>query len=76
MVALPLASAAGRKKLNGIHRFLSEGYDWDMELVRSESDFTANALSNAKRSHFDGLLIGFVEQRELKSIHMEKPSTR
>ena len=71
MVALPLASAAGRKKLNGIHRFLSEGYDWDMELVRSESDFTANALSNAKRSHFDGLLIGFVEQRELKSIHME-----
>ena len=71
MVALPLASAAGRKKLNGIHRFLSEGYDWDMELVRDEGDFTADVISNAKRSHFDGLLVGFVERRELKSIHAD-----
>ena len=29
LVALSLAGAAGCKKLNGIHRFLGEGYDWD-----------------------------------------------
>ena len=60
MVALPLASVAGRKKLNGIHRFLSEGYDWDMELVRKEGDFTADAISSAQCSRFDGMLIGFI----------------
>ena len=69
MVALSLASAAGRKKLNGIHRFLSEGYDWDMELVRNESDFTVDAISSAERTHFDGMLIGFVERHEFKMIH-------
>ncbi len=69
MVALPLASAAGRKKLNGIHRFLSEGYDWDMELVRDEGTFTADAIANASRLHFDGMLVGFVERREFKRLH-------
>ena len=69
MVALSLASAAGRKKLNGIHRFLSEGYDWDMELVRNESDFTADAISSAQCSHFDGMLIGFIERHAFKMIH-------
>ena len=69
MVALVLASAAGRKKLNGSHRFLSEGYDWDMELVRDESDFTADVLSAASRSHFDGMLVGFIERHEFKRIH-------
>ena len=49
MVALSLASAAGRKKLNGVHRFLSEGYDWDTELIRDEGDLTAEALTSASR---------------------------
>ena len=69
MVALPLASVAGRKKLNGIHRFLSEGYDWDMELVRNEGDFTVDAISSAQCSRFDGMLIGFIERSEFKAIH-------
>ena len=69
MVALALSHVAGRKKLNGIHRFLSEGHDWDMELIRNDNDFTAEVLSNAKRLQFDGLLIGFSERREFKKIH-------
>ena len=71
MVAMPLASAAGRKKLNGIHRFLSEGYDWDMELVRTEGDFTSDAISAAGRAHFDGMLVGFIESRAFKDMHAE-----
>ena len=72
LVALSLASAAGRKKLNGVHRFLSEGYDWDMELIRDESDLTAEALTSASRSRFDGMLIGFVGKRELRALHADK----
>ena len=69
MVALALSHVAGRKKLNGIHRFLSEGHDWDMELIRNDNEFTPEVLSNAKRLQFDGLLIGFSERREFKKIH-------
>jgi AraC-like DNA-binding protein len=72
MVALSLASAAGRKKLNGIHRFLSEGYDWDMELIRDEGDFTAEALTRASRSRFDGMLIGFAGKYELRAQHADR----
>ena len=72
MVALSLATAAGRKKLNGIHRFLSEGYDWDMELLRSEGDLTADALSAADRSRFDGMLVGFAGKCKLRTLHADK----
>ena len=71
MVALSLASAAGRKKLNGVHRFLSEGYDWDMELIRDEGDLTAEALTSASRSRFDGMLIGFAGKCELRTLHAD-----
>ena len=72
LVALSLASAAGRKKLNGVHRFLSEGYDWDMELIRDEGALTAEALTGASRSRFDGMLIGFAGKCELRVIHADK----
>ena len=72
MVALSLASAAGRKKLNGIHRFLSEGYDWDMELLRDEGGLTAETISSASRSQFDGLLIGFAGKCALRTLHADK----
>ena len=72
MVAMPLASAAGRKKLNGIHRFLSEGYDWDMELLRNAGDFTAYALSSTSSSQFDGMLIGFAGKCDLRVLHADK----
>lgn len=72
MVALSLASAAGRKKLNGVHRFLSEGYDWDMELLRDEGGLTAETISSASRSQFDGLLIGFAGKCALRTLHADK----
>ena len=71
LVALSLASAAGRKKLNGVHRFLSEGYDWDMELLRDEGGLTAEALTSASRSRFDGMLIGFAGKCELRTLHAD-----
>ncbi len=71
MVALSLASAAGRKKLNGIHHFLSEGYDWDMELIRDEGNFTVEVMTEASRSQFDGMLIGFAGKCRLRALHAD-----
>lgn len=69
LVALPLDSAAGRKKLNGIHRFLCEGHDWDMELVRNSNRFTTDSLNDAR--DFEGMLIGFAGNPAFKRIHTD-----
>jgi len=57
LVTLELSSVAGRKKLNGIHRFLGEGHDWDMELVRTDRDLTASVLQAAASETYDGFLL-------------------
>ena len=56
LVVLTLSSAAGRKKLNGIHRFLNEGGDWNIELVRSESDLERQ-WPVLRKTAFDGLVV-------------------
>ena len=71
LIAVPLASAAGRKKLNGINRFLGEGHDWDIELIRSEMDFTPEFLAKAIQSSYDGILVSFPESQEARSIHSQ-----
>lgn len=58
LVLLPLSSAAGRKKLNGIHRFLSEGKDWDIELIRNDNDFMdCWEQLKEKSPTYDGILV-------------------
>ena len=69
LVAVPMDSAAGRKKLNGIHRFLSEGYDWDMELIRSGSALTADLIESVPAGGFDGLLVCCVEDERMREAH-------
>ena len=71
LVALPLASVAGRKKLSGIHQFLGEGRTWDIELVRNERDFTASLAQKTLPADFDGLIIGFTENKALRKIRRE-----
>lgn len=39
-----LASAAGRRHLTGIYRFLGEGRAWDLNLVRSFADYSPRVL--------------------------------
>ena len=69
LVALRLHSAAGRKELNGIYRFLAEGHCWDIDLVRSETEVTPDLIRNAAENGFDGLLIGTIEPPALRQIH-------
>ena len=55
LVVLTLSSVAGRKKLNGIHRFLNEGHDWDIELVRDDADFFSRR-NELRETEYDGIL--------------------
>ena len=72
LVAAPLHAASGRKILNGIHRFLSEGYSWDIELVRRDSDFLRLFEDGGfDPSAFDGMIVAFAERDELRRRHAE-----
>ncbi len=69
LVISPLSSVAGRMKLNGINRFLNEGYDWDIELVRSEAEFTAATFEDAAKGEYDGIFVGWNETGEIQEAH-------
>lgn len=69
LVISPLSTVAGRMKLNGIHRFLNEGYNWEIELVRSESEFTAATFDGVTDEKYDGIFVGWNEPPEIQEIH-------
>ena len=69
LVISPLSTVAGRMKLNGINRFLNEGYDWDIELVRSESEFTAATFDDVNDETYDGIFVGWNEPAEIQKVH-------
>lgn len=69
LVVSPLASVAGRMKLNGIYRFLSEGHDWEIDLVRNEGDFTLETFRTAVTGGYHGMFIGWRESPEMRRLH-------
>ena len=70
LVALDLSAEAARKKLQGIYRFLGEGYAWDFSLVRSPHDFSIATLTASAAKGYDGFLISMKEDFEMKSQHI------
>ena len=68
---IDLSSAAGRQKLAGIHRFLSEGYDWDMELVRTRDELTRERIVDAAKNRVDGFFMAIPEPHDLQRLHRE-----
>lgn len=69
LVTLILSGVAGRKKLSGIYRFLSEGYDWDVDLVRTSEELTAERLKAAARDGIDGFLTAMPETRKFHHLY-------
>lgn len=57
VVAVPIVNAAARQKLRGIYRFLSEGHDWDIRQIRTESEFTADSIRVMMRNGIDGCIV-------------------
>ena len=53
--------------MSGIYRFLGEGYSWDVELVRRDSEFAGLFEKDAFAVHdFDGMIVAFAENAELR----------
>ncbi len=69
LAAIDLSSSAGRQKLAGLHRFLAEGYDWDLELARTHEECTAERIASAARDGVDGFLMAIPESRDLHRLH-------
>ena len=68
LVLNPLSSIAGRMKLNGINHFLNEGHDWQIELVRSEAEFTPEMRESISGDSYDGIFIGTRETDEIRKL--------
>ncbi|MDO5317575.1 MAG: substrate-binding domain-containing protein [bacterium] len=71
LVSLPLETAAGRKKLNGIHRFLNEGHDWNLELVRSDASLVEQWSSLQADSDIDGLIASTQNGSLVRRLHQD-----
>ena len=69
LVTAALSGVAGKKKLSGIYRFLSEGYDWDIELIRTAEDVTPELLTSAAENGIDGFLSAIPETDEIHRLH-------
>ena len=69
MAAFELSSEAGRRKISGLYRFLSEGYDWNLTLLRSAGQLSAERIEEAARQGVDGFLIALPETEEMRQLH-------
>ena len=69
LVTAVMSGVAGKKKLAGIYRFLSEGYDWDVELIRTGEEVSPELLTSAARNGIDGFLAAIPETDEMHRLH-------
>jgi LacI family transcriptional regulator len=75
LVAISSAHAASRQKLRGIYRYSALKDDWDILLVRSPVDLTAEVLDNCANGGIDGFILSSDEcSAEIaRAIPKEKP---
>ena len=57
LCAFKTTNAAARQKLRGVYRYVAEGHDWDIRLVREEAALTAETIRRAEAEGTDGYLI-------------------
>lgn len=71
MAAFDFSSEAGRQKILGLFRFLSEGHDWDITLLRSAEQLTVERIEQAISQGVDGLLIAVPESADMRRLHAQ-----
>jgi len=69
LVCVDLSAEAGRQKLGGIYRFLSQGYVWDMSLIRSQKEFEDSFCERIADTTFDGFLVAIPENADMRLMH-------
>ena len=70
MAAFDLSTEAGQRKISGLYRFLSDGHDWNLILLRSAGNLTAERIEQAAIQGVDGFLVAVPESDELHKLHM------
>ena len=56
-VAVKMMNTTGRQRLRGVYRYIAEGHDWDVHLIRTEEELDENAIRQAVREGTDGFLV-------------------
>ena len=57
MLALETPYAAARQKMRGVFRYVAEGHDWDIRLIRSRKELSAETIRVAEKEGADGYII-------------------
>ncbi len=56
-VAVKMMNTTGRQRLRGVYRYVAEGHDWDVHLIRTEDELNEGAIRQAARDGTDGFLV-------------------
>ena len=57
MVAFRMAGEAGRGKLSGVYRYISEHEPWNLRIIESADEMTPEIVSGALKDGYDGFII-------------------
>ena len=52
-----MMNATGRQRLRGVYRYLAEGHDWDLQLIRADTELTVPSIRQAERDGIHGFLV-------------------
>ena len=57
MVAFRMAGEAGRGKLSGLYRYISEHEPWNLRIIESADEMTPEIVSGILKDNYDGFII-------------------
>ena len=56
-VAVKMMNTTGRQRLRGVYRYIAEGRDWDVRLLRAEAELTVQSIRQAEKDGTQGFLV-------------------
>ena len=59
-----MMNTTGRQRLRGVYRYIAEGRDWDVRLLRAEAELTVPAIRQAEQDGAQGFLVCFHPERD------------
>jgi len=68
MVAMLLSEPSGQRKLAGVFAHLGANPDWDLKILRTQSEITAGTLRAAAADGLDGLILSVRYDKDLFSV--------
>ena len=63
-VAVKMMNTTGRQRLRGVYRYIAEGRDWDVRLLRAEAELTVQSIRQAEKDGTQGFLVCYHPERD------------